>query len=118
MRLPSALRTVLTGEFQPQETGTRVKGAFDLETTSKIAICLFGVVGLLILILIVLASHASHPVLSVILVCAYGLLLFAPRIFRGIGRDQERNLAGFLKETLVANDDLSPLRRGVLPECQ
>lgn len=101
--------TVLTGEFQPQEMGTRVKGTFDLETTSKIAICLFSVVGLHVMILIILFSYKSHPVLSAIFVCGYGgLLLFSPRIFRGIGLDQERNIAGFLKETLVANDDLSP----------
>jgi hypothetical protein len=104
----NTLPTVLTGEFQPQETGTQVKGTFDLETTSKIAICLFSIVGLLILIPIVLFSHASHPVLSVIFVCGYGgLLFFAPRIFRGIGLGQERNIAGFLKETLAANDDLA-----------
>src|SRR5580704_3150833 len=45
----NTLPTVLTGEFRPQETGTRVKRTFDLETTSKIAICLFSAVGLLIL---------------------------------------------------------------------
>ncbi len=85
-----------------------MKGTFDLEATSKIAICLFGFVGLLILILIIFVSGASHPVLSAIFVCGYGgLLLFSPRIFRGIGVDQETNIAGFLKETLVANDDLS-----------
>ena len=85
-----------------------MKGTFDLETTSKIAICLFGVVGLLLLILIIFVSAASHPVLSAIFLCGYGgLLLFSPRIFRGIGLDQEKNIAGFLKETLVASDDLS-----------
>jgi len=104
----NTLPTVLTGEFQAQGTGTRVKGTFDLETTSKIAICLFGVVGLLLLILIIFVSAASHPVLSAIFLCGYGgLLLFSPRIFRGIGLDQEKNIAGFLKETLVASDDLS-----------
>jgi hypothetical protein len=104
----NTLPTVLTGEFQPQETGTQVKGTFDLETTSKIFICLFGVVGLLVLIPIVFFSYASHPVLSVIFVCGYGALeLFAPKIFRGFGLDQERSIAGFLKETLAADDDLS-----------
>jgi hypothetical protein len=102
----NTLPTVLTGEFQPQETGTRVNGTFDLETTSKIAISLFTCVGLSILIPIVFISHASHPVLSAIFVCGYGgLLLFGPRIFRGIGLDQEKDIAGFLKETLAANDD-------------
>jgi hypothetical protein len=104
----NTLPTVLTGEFQPQETGTRVNGTFDLETTSKIAICLFGVAGLLLLIPIVLVSHASHPVLSAIFICGDGgLLLCGPRILRGIGLDQERNIAGFLKETLAADDDHS-----------
>ncbi len=102
----NTLPTVLTGEFQPQETGTRLTGTFDLEITSKIAISLFTCVGLFILIPIVSISHASHPVLSAIFVCGYGgLLLFGPRIFRGIGLDQEKNIAGFLKETLAANDD-------------
>ena len=97
---------VLTGEFQPQGTGTRVEGIFDLELTSKIAICLFDVVGLLILLLIVIVSHTSHPVLLTIFGCGYsGLLAFSPRIFRGIGLNQERSMDDFLRATLVAKDD-------------
>jgi hypothetical protein len=107
-RSRNSLPTVLTGGFQPQGTGTRVIGRFDLETTSKIAICLFDVVGLLIMVPVVLISRTSHPVLSAIFVCGYGgLLLFGPRILRGIGLDQEKSIAGFLKEILVAEDDLS-----------
>jgi hypothetical protein len=104
---------VLTGEFQPQGTGTRVKGIFDLELTSKIAICLFDVVGLLILVPIVIFSHKSHPVLSAIFVGGYGaLLVFSPRIFRGIGLNQEKSIADFLRDTLVAKDDLSSSAAG------
>lgn len=99
---------VLTGEFQPQGTGTRVKGTFDLELTSKIAICLFNAVGLLILVPIVIFSRSSHPVFLAVFVCGYGgLLLLGPRITRGFGLDQEKCIADFLRETLQAEDDLS-----------
>lgn len=99
---------VLAGEFQPQGMGTRVKGVFDLELTAKIAICLFAAVGLLMLFAIVLISYESHPVLSAIFSCGYlGLVVFSPRIFRGIGLDQEKCIGAFLKETLVAEDNLS-----------
>jgi len=102
----NTLSTVLTGEFEPQENGARVKGAFDLEAASKMAVCVISFVGLLILVPIVFVSHASHPVFSAIFVCVYGsLLLFLPRIFRGIGLDQERDIADFPKETLAADDD-------------
>ncbi len=102
---------VLTGEFRAEGAGTRVKGAFDLELTSKIAICLFGVLGLLILVPVAIFSHTAHPVLSIIFACGYGvLLLFLPRIFRGFGLDQEKNITDFLRETLVAeNDHSSPV---------
>jgi hypothetical protein len=99
---------VLTGEFHPQGRRTRVKAAFDLELTSKIAICLFSAVGLLIMVPIVIYSSASHPALSAVFVCGYGgLLLFSPRIFRGYGRDQEKDIADFLRMTLQAKDNPS-----------
>jgi hypothetical protein len=99
---------VFTGELQPQGMGTRLAGTFDLEPTSKIATCLFAVVGLFVLVLIVIFSYKSRPILSTVFTCGYGgLLLFFPRIFRGIGLDQEKNIASFLRDTLVADDDLS-----------
>jgi hypothetical protein len=94
---------VLTGEFQPQGSGTQVKGILDLELTSKIAIGVFAIFGFLILIPIVISSHTSHPVLSVVFGCAYGSLsLFAPRIYRGTGQDREKRIMNFLKVTLGA----------------
>lgn len=109
----NTLPTVFTGELQAQGTGTQLKGAFDLETTSKVAICMFDIVGLLILTPIIFFSHGSHPVLSAIFTCGCGgLLLFSPRIFRDMGQDQERNIADFLKETLLANDDLPSSAHG------
>jgi hypothetical protein len=109
----NTLPPVLTGEFQPQGTGTRVKGIFDLEITSKIAICLFDVVGLLILVPIFIISRTSHPVLLALFVCGYGaLIIFSPRIFRGIGLDQEKSIADFLRETLVATDVFSSSSAG------
>jgi hypothetical protein len=94
---------VLTGEFQREGAGTRVKGVFDLEVTSKIAICLFSVVGLFVLIPVVMYSYASQPVLLAIFVCGYGsLLVFSPRIARGSGRGQERSIAEFLRTVLQA----------------
>jgi hypothetical protein len=100
--------TVLTGEFEPQGTRTRVNGIFDLELTSKIAICLFAAVGLLILAPIIMISYRSQPVLLAACVCGYGsLLFFMPRIVRSSGRDEERSIADFIRATLQADDDLS-----------
>jgi hypothetical protein len=99
---------VLTGEFEPQGNGTRVKGGFDLELTSKIAISLFNAVGLLVLVPIIMFSYTSQPVLLAVFVCGYGSLLFLmPRIVRGSGRDQEKSISEFIKVTLQAGDDLS-----------
>ena len=104
--LRSTFPPVFIGEFQPQGTGTRVIGTFDLELTSKIAICLFSLVGLFILVAIVLYSYKSQPLLLTLFVCGYGaLLVFSPRISRSGGRGQERNIADFLRETFVAKDD-------------
>jgi hypothetical protein len=78
-----------------------------LEQTVKIAICVFGFFGLFFLVLIAAASYGVHPALSVIFVCGYGaLLIFSPRIFRGIGIDQEKSATRFLQETRLATDDL------------
>ena len=100
--------TVLTGEFEPQGVGTRVKGAFDLELTSKIATCLFQAVGLLVLVLIITFSYTSQPALLTVFVGGYcSLLFYMPRIVRGFGRDQERSIADFVRVTLQAEDFLS-----------
>jgi hypothetical protein len=107
------LPTVLTGEFEPEGTGTRVKGQFDLERTAKVAICLLGFFGLFILVLIATFSYAAHPALTIGFISGNGgLLILSPRIFRGIGVDQEKSVARFLQETLVATDDFSPRADG------
>ena len=104
----SSFPPVLTGEFEPQGNGTRVKGVFDLELTSKIAICLFNAVGLLVLVPIIMFSYISQPVLLAVFVCGYGSLLFLmPRIVRGSGSDQEKSISEFIKVTLQAGDDFS-----------
>jgi hypothetical protein len=98
----SSFPPVLTGVFEPEGIGTRVKGQFDLEATTKIAICLLDAFGLLVLILIARLSRVSHPVLLAVFVCGYGgLIVFSTRIFRGIGLDREKAITRFLKETLV-----------------
>jgi hypothetical protein len=53
---------VLSGEFRPGKQGTRVEGMFDLELTSKIAICLLSLVGILIITPVVLYSLRNHTV--------------------------------------------------------
>jgi hypothetical protein len=109
----NTLPPVLTGEFEPEGSGTRVKGQFDLEQTAKVAICLLGFFGLFVLALIAALSYAAHPALTIGFVCGYGgLLVFSPRIFRGIGLDQEKSVARFLQETLVATDVFSPPAAG------
>ena len=94
---------VLTGEFQPQGVGTRVNGVFDLEPTSKVAIGLFGALGLLFVVLIIYLVGADKPLLLTLFVCGYGaLLFFMPRIIRGAGSEQERSIAQLLRTTLEA----------------
>jgi hypothetical protein len=94
---------VLTGEVQPQGVGTRINGVFDLEPTSKVAIGLFGALGLLFIVLIIYLVGADKPVLLTLFVCGYGaLLFFMPRIIRGAGGEQERSIAQFLRTTLEA----------------
>ncbi len=58
----NSLPTVFLGELQSHGTGTRVNGMFDLKQVSKIAICVFGAVGLLISIPIIMFSYTHHPV--------------------------------------------------------
>jgi hypothetical protein len=94
---------VLIGEFRPQGVGTQINGVFDLEPTSKVAISLFGTLGLLIIVFIIYLVGADKPVLLTLFVCGYGaLLFFMPRIIRGGGSEQERSIAQFLRTTLQA----------------
>jgi hypothetical protein len=102
---------VLCGTFSPSAKGSRVEGSFDLETTSKIAICLFSVVGILVILPIVEYSLREHTVpswMAILFACVYiaGALL-APRIIRWNGRDQEREIADFLCDALEAYEDTS-----------
>jgi hypothetical protein len=84
----NAFPPVFSGHFQADGLGTRLIGTIDLELTSKIALCLLGAFGLLVLIPIFIYSRTSHPVLSVLFGCAFGgLMLFTPRIVRGNGSD-------------------------------
>jgi hypothetical protein len=47
---------VLSGTFLPLEQGTQIDGNFDLEITSKIALCLFSVFGAVVMTPVVLYS--------------------------------------------------------------
>lgn len=101
---PPTFPPVLTGAFQPKGNGTQVKGSFDLEWTSKAAICVFDVFGLLILALVTIFSYASHPVLLALFIIGYGsFLLYSPRMFRRNGLDQERSIACYVREVLEAD---------------
>jgi len=100
----NAVQPVLTAEFQPHGTGTRVNGIFDLGLTSKIAISLLSVCGVLVVAMVVVISYASHPVLSVVSFSGYcTVLFFFPKYLREIGASQERSIADFLKVTLEAD---------------
>jgi hypothetical protein len=108
---------VLTGEFEPLQTGARVRATFDLDANSKIAVSILAFVGLLVLVPIVLGSRESHPLLSAVFTVSYlSLLLFAPRILRGITIDQENHIARFLEDVLVADDDASSATTPLTPE--
>jgi hypothetical protein len=101
----NAFQPVFSGEFQAQGSGTRVIGTLDLELTSKIAICLLGTFGVIVLIPIIIYSRTLHPLLSAVFTCGYfSLMLLLPRIVRGYGLDQEKNMADFLRDTLQAYD--------------
>jgi hypothetical protein len=100
---------VLSGDLLPHGEATQVEGRFDLEPTSKIAICLFSVVGIVIAAPIVLYSLREHTVprwlaLSFAVVYFVGAVV-APRIFTGIRLDQERAITDFLCVTLEAGED-------------
>jgi hypothetical protein len=100
---------VLSGNFFPHEEATRVEGKFDLEPTSKIAICIFSLVGIVMATPVVLYSLREHTVprwmaLSFAVVYFVGAVL-TPRIFRWIGLDHERAITDFLCATLEAGED-------------
>jgi hypothetical protein len=113
----NAFPPVLSGVFLPQKRGTRVDGSFDLELTSKIALCLLSlVVSLPIMTLVVPYSLREHTVpawvaVSFASVWFVGALL-VPRIVRRNGRDQERDIADFLCAKLEAGEDSSAFESG------
>jgi len=97
---------VLIGELQPRGVGTRISGVFDLETTSKIAIGLLSGFMLLVVGFILFLAGADNLLLLAAFTCGYGsLLFFMPKIIRGAGSDQERNIADFLRTTLRAETE-------------
>jgi hypothetical protein len=100
---------VLSGLFLPWKQGTRVEGIFDLELTSKIAICIFSLFGVLVTIPIVVYSLRNHtaPVwMALVFAGAFvTLAAFAPRIMRDNGRDQERDITDFLRTELETVED-------------
>jgi hypothetical protein len=109
---------VLRGAFCPSGRGTRVEGSFDLEMPSKIAICVFSFVGVLVIVPIFLYSLRERtvpPWLAILFLCVYvaGALL-APRIVRWNGLDQEREISDFLCEALEAYEE--PSGRDLAPE--
>jgi len=107
---------VLAGAFLPRKEGTRVEGIFDIELTSKIAICLFSLVGVLVTAPIVVFSLRNHDAptwMAVTFACGFGTLAaLAPRIVRSYGRDQERDITDFLCTELEAREDSSPSESG------
>jgi hypothetical protein len=100
---------VLSGQFRAHGHGTRVEGTFDLELTSKIAICVILGFGLLIIPAIWMAVRARGNILAAAAIAiGYAVLaLFAPRIIRGLGLPQERAMTDFLCTTLQAGEDRS-----------
>jgi hypothetical protein len=105
---------VLSGAFLPEEHGTKVDGTFDLEITSKIALCLFSIFGAVVITPVVLYSLKEHTVphwMAISFACVYfaGALL-VPRIVRWNGRDQEREISNFLCVALEAGEDSSAFR--------
>jgi hypothetical protein len=108
--------SVFTGALVGRTRGTEVKGDFDLELTSKIALCLFSLFGPIFITLMLLYSLRQHTVPDWVAIggaVAYGVgALLAPRIVRWIGRDQERDIEDFLCVTLEAGQDRSAFESG------
>jgi hypothetical protein len=100
----TTLPTVLTGEFKPHENGTELNGSFDLETTSKLFLSMFSVLGLLLVVLFVRLFIPTYPILSVLWGCVSGVvLIFLPRLQRNTNSGQETAITAFLQEILVAS---------------
>jgi hypothetical protein len=96
---------VLTAEFQPHADGTTVSGTFDLELTSKIAVCFFSFCSVLLAGAIAFLSYEYHPMLSVVsFIGCSALAFFFPRFLRELGITQEKRITDFLKLTLEANE--------------
>jgi hypothetical protein len=100
------MQATLTGSLRPCGTGTCLEGSFDLDITTKIAICLFAVVGLAAITPIVLSSFREHTVpswsVAIFVAVFLAATVLAPRIARWNGLDQERSIADFVRETLNA----------------
>jgi hypothetical protein len=102
---------VLSGVFLPHKQGTQVQGNFDLELTSKIALCALSLFSLIFMTPVLLYSLRDHSVPAWMAVAFAGIYfvgaLLVPRIVRWNGRDQEREIADFLCVTLEAGEDSS-----------
>jgi hypothetical protein len=107
---------ILSGTFIPQERGARVEGSFDIEPTSKIAICLLSLCGVLILTPIIVYSlerHTVPPWLAGAFACASIIFAaLAPRLVRGNGRNQESDITDFLCTELEAGEDSCAFESG------
>ncbi len=103
--------SVLSGALVPRKQGTLVEGSFDLELTSKIALCTLSLFSLFVVAQVVLYSLREHTVpawMAMAFAAIYvGGALLVPRIVRWNSRDQERDIADFLCVALEAGEDSS-----------
>jgi hypothetical protein len=107
----NAFPPVLSGAFLPGGKGTQIEGSFDLELTSKIAICLLSLFGVLVITPVVLYSIKEPTVPRWLALAFAGIYItgafLTPRIVRGIGLEQERNITDFLCTVLEVGEDKS-----------
>lgn len=97
---------VFAGKFSARGRGTRIEGSSDLELTSKIAICAIVLFFFVLSPIIWFVAGPAHRwFVFVWIICSAVPGLFAPRIIRGLGTDQEREMNDFLCVTLAAGED-------------
>jgi hypothetical protein len=107
---------VFFGTFLSRADGTQIRGRFDLELTSKIAICLFGLFGIVILtpiILYALRECIVPPWVAFVFAGVYiALCLLGPRIMCNNGLPQEKDISDFLCTEFEAREDQAALQLG------
>jgi hypothetical protein len=106
-----SISIVLSGASLPRGRGTRVEGAFDLGSTTKMAMRLFGLFGVFVVspsIVDSLRNRAVPLLFDVAFACIAVIeTAIGPALARVFLLDQEREITDFLCNELEAGEDAS-----------